>query len=145
MQRAELNRTSGVQLNSALQQQPGQIFFDPVLDFNFYQKLDIFSEKLHLIPDASVIRSCVRMAIFKVRRLQGALEILPAELTAFNQQFLSQPNHSHWTNEEVIHLYALRLLVSNRNQAAQAYHQLDTARDATSSENMIRRHPELFD
>ena len=107
--------------------------------------MDRFCDKLALIPDAAVIRSCVQLAICKIRRLQGERENLPADLAAFNRDFLSQPNHSWWRTEEKIHLYALRILVSNRNQAAHAYQQLDTARDATSAENFIRRHPELFE
>ena len=114
-------------------------YFETILEDNFYAKFGPFCSALNITTSKEIIDGCSRIAVRKVRASQGCIDQLPPELAEFKSRYLSEAAHSTWTNEEKIHLYALRLMVQNRNQASLCFQLLNTQRDATAAENIMRR------
>ena len=131
-------RSAAVRPNPALNTREGR-FFEPILDDAFYQTFFPFCNKMNIQPTMQTVELCSRIAVFKVRAMQGAVETLNADLAVFNDNFLSRPPHSAWSEEEKLHLFALRQLLQNRNQAALAFQVFGTPRDSTAAENFMRR------
>ena len=136
-------RNCVIQANPAMDTRTG-IYFETVLDDVFYAKIDTFCATLNINTTKELLESSCQLAVYKVRASQGCIERLPADLAEFKDRYLTQASHTLWTAEEKIHLYALRLMVGNRHQTARCFQLLNTPRDPSAAENMMRR-IHLFD
>ena len=131
-------RNCVIEANPAMDTRSG-IYFETNLDDIFYARFGPFCSTLNISTTKELLEGCCRLAVYKVRASQGCIERLPPELAEFKDRYLSQTPHSVWTAEEKIHLYALRLMVGNRNQAARCFQLLNTQRDPSAAENLMRR------